>query len=247
MSWWEYLILFGSVLAGGLPAFFLQQNRPQILGLILTFSGAYLLGISVFHLLPAVYAGHPPATIGIWVLLGFLIQLMLERLSRGLEHGHLHSPGRPTGAVAMQIMIGLSVHSLIEGFPLGHYDTLHHLHEATDHQHQHNHLLYGIALHKAPAAFTLVSLFCLSGYSRLVTLGCLLLFAGITPLGAWLATQVAPNEAVLQRLVALVAGNFLHIATTILFEADDKHHQTISWTKIGFALLGMGLTLLTIH
>ena len=83
-----------------------------------------------------------------WVLVGFFIQLLLEQLSGGVEHGHIHAPHNATGKFAISVMLGLCVHAFLEGIPLTHfteYAGSAHAH----HGHEHNHLLYGIILHKA--------------------------------------------------------------------------------------------------
>lgn len=241
MSIWQYILLFSVVFLGGGLAFPVRKYHRRTIGLILSFSGAYLLGITVLHLAPTAFYQGREST-GIWVLAGFLLQLLLERLSRGVEHGHLHAHKDANWTFALQIMIGLSFHAFIEGMPLSFYPELH----AHPHEHGSNDLLYGIILHKAPAAFALVLLLLWSGFKRWLVILCLILFASMSPLGSWLTTILQPNTEVLRALIALVIGSFLHIATTILFETDDANHK-ISWTKLLVILAGFGLSLSTLH
>lgn len=241
MNIWQYILLFSVVLIGGGLAFPVRRYNRRALGLILSFSGAYLLGITVLHLAPTAFYEGREST-GIWVLGGFLLQLLLERLSRGVEHGHLHAHKNAGGTFALQIMIGLSLHAFIEGMPLSFYPGLH-VHE---HGSGGNDLLYGIILHKAPAAFALVLLLLWSGFQRWLVILCLVIFASMSPLGSLLTTVLQPNTEVLRALIALVIGSFLHIATTILFETDDAHHK-ISWMKLLVILAGFGLSLSTLH
>jgi len=78
MAVWQYVVLFISVLAGGGLALQLKKYNPANLQLILSFSGSYILGISILHLMPGVFI-HGDSNASLWILLGFFIQLMLEQ------------------------------------------------------------------------------------------------------------------------------------------------------------------------
>ncbi len=240
MNVWEYALLFLSVIIGGGLALHLRRDYPLQLRLILAFSGAYILGIAVLHLMPAVFSADS-GKIGIWVLGGFFLQLLLEQLSRGVEHGHVHAHHGARASFGLQVMAGLCLHSFLEGMPLSNYTHLH-----AEAVHSTNHLLYGIVLHKAPAAFALVILLLQSGFSRRFVWGSLLFFACMSPLGAFATDALTPSPEATRALMALVIGSFLHISTTILFEADDTHHHTISWGKMLVILAGLALALLTL-
>jgi zinc transporter ZupT len=242
MAIWEYLLLFISVLAGGALAFLFRQGTKPALVLLLSFSGAYLLGITVLHLLPGAFAAEN-ASPGYWILGGFLVQLLLEQLSRGVEHGHVHVHERGHSAMAVQVMIGLSLHAFLEGMPLSHYASFHDALHGDDHGH--HHFLFGIVLHKLPAAFALVSLLLLSHFRIATILICLALFAAMSPLGAFAAGGFKLDQVTVANLLGFVIGSLLHISTTILFESDDGKQHHISWSKLGIILLGMGLALLT--
>lgn len=245
MQTWEYILLFISVALGGALAFFLRQFRSSWIRILLSFSGAYILGITALHLLPSVYH-QQPASIGIWVLAGFFLQLSLEQLSKGVEHGHIHARHDAGSNFALSIMVGLCLHAFLEGLPLSHY------HEITHTHHDNNswlgtgnHLLFGIILHKIPAAFALVTLLLRSGFKPTVSFGLLLVFASMSPLAAQLADISDWGTRWLVYIVAVVVGSFLHISTTILFESDDKHQHHISWIKLLAIGLGLGMGLVT--
>lgn len=246
MEIWEYLLLFVAVALGGGLAFFLRQFRSRWIQLLLSFSGAYLLGITALHLLPSVYQDQPPS-VGIWVLVGFFLQLTLEQLSKGVEHGHIHAHDHAESSFALSIMVGLCLHAFLEGLPLSHYHELSHSHYDTDSWLEAgNHLLFGIILHKIPAAFALVTLLLRSGFKSSVAFFLLLIFASMSPLAAQLAAISDWGSRWLVYIVAIVVGSFLHIATTILFESDDKHQHRISWKKLVAIGLGLGMGLVTI-
>ncbi|MEM9824486.1 MAG: zinc/iron permease, partial [Bacteroidota bacterium] len=75
MNIWEFVVLFLSVILGGGLALYLQKNNRQTMQLMLSFSGAYILGISVLHLMPTVFNGTV-THVGLWILVGFFIQLL---------------------------------------------------------------------------------------------------------------------------------------------------------------------------
>ena len=86
-----YFVFFGLVLSallgGALVSLLKFTNKSAVIKFALAFSGGFLLAILFEHLLPELYeTGN--ATIGIWILSGFLIQLILEYFSGGIEHGH---------------------------------------------------------------------------------------------------------------------------------------------------------------
>lgn len=243
MSLFEYLLLFFSVILGGGLALFFKTYEKRVLGLVLSFSGSYLLGITVLHLMPGVFS-HEEPSFGIWVLVGFFIQLLLEQLSSGVEHGHVHAHKHASAGFAIQVMLGLCLHAFLEGLPLSSYPEFHAHHH--DVSHHHNHLLYGIILHKAPAAFALVILLLLSEFSKKVAIVSLVIFASMSPLGALITAQIQFSEQLLTSLIAVVIGSFLHISTTILFEADDTNQHKVSWRKMLVILLGIGIALLTL-
>lgn len=247
MVFWQYLLLFSSVLIGGGLAWGLRgkENRLQqdYLPLLLSFSGAYLLGIAAMELMPTIFS-NPEFHTGIWLLGGFFVQLLLEGLSQGVEHGHVHAHKREGYTYALSVMIGLGLHALLEGLPLGAaVESLGHHHEHTDS----GHLLMGIVLHKIPAAFALALLLHHSGYQKTFILVCLLIFAVLSPLGALLGEVISIDPLWTNRVLALVVGSFLHISTTIIFEADGNRGHGISLKKFAVVVLGMAVAFFTAH
>ena len=252
MALWQYLLLFGSVLLGGGIAQLLRGAEDEArwrgyLPLLLSFSGAYLLGIAAMELIPSVFADTKLHS-GIWLLAGFFVQLLLEGLSQGVEHGHVHAHKGESYRYALTVMIGLGVHALLEGLPLGTAGEAMAGHAGHSHGHfDGNHLLWGIVLHKLPAAFALGLLLRYSEYSRRFTWLCLLVFASLSPIGALLGEVVSIDPVWRNRVMALVVGSFLHISTTILFEADGGRSHGISAKKLAVVVLGMGVAYFTAH
>lgn len=235
----EYIILFISVLLGGGIAFYVQKSNKTIMELVLSLSGVYLLGITALHLIPAILAA-PGYTIWFFVLFGFLLQLFLEQLSGGIEHGHLHVPHLRAANFPVSVMIGLCAHAFMEGIPLSNFEIL------TNTGHEHNHLLYGTILHKAPAAFALVLLFLTAGFKKSTVLGSLILFAMMSPMGAFLAEMITFDEPTQLKVLAVVVGSFLHISKTILYEAGSTHQPKIPAQRVIAILVGIGFVALTV-
>lgn len=106
-----YIILFLSVIVSGTSVLFINISSKN-LKLILSFSGAFLFAISVLHLIPEIYLSGTP-NVGIYILIGFFAQILLEFFTEGIEHGHIHvhKHGHHHNAFPYAMMIGLSIHS----------------------------------------------------------------------------------------------------------------------------------------
>ena len=143
----SYIFLFLSVAVGAIIVEILKPTKSKNIQLLLTFSGAYLLAVSFLHLIPELFHTETPKNIGLFILAGFLIQIVLEFFSKGIEHGHFHKQK----VIPISVMLSLCIHALLEGIPLG--GGLEHNHFAEQA------LLNGILLHKAPVAIVLFSFF----------------------------------------------------------------------------------------
>jgi len=227
--------LFFSALLGGLSVFFVKRDNSKMLKLILAFSGAYLFAITILHLIPDVYK-TADESIGLFVLGGFLFQLLLEQFSEGVEHGHIHSHkhAETVHVFPLGVMFSLCLHAFLEGMPL-----------AGEHK---NYLLFGISLHHIPAAFALGSLFLRAHLSKQRIIILLIIFSLMSPLGFLLSYGIKVNEIgnihqYFDRIMAIVIGIFLHISTTILFESSSADHH-YNRQKIVAVLLGISISLL---
>ena len=71
------IALVVSVLFGGMLVSLIQRSKnEQIIKLMLAFSGGFLLSIAFIHFIPELYA-HADQNVGLYILIGFLIQLIL--------------------------------------------------------------------------------------------------------------------------------------------------------------------------
>ena len=213
------------ILAVAIGFAFVVLFNPTIksnLKLLLAFSGAFLLSITVFELIPHLYEHHSGKTVGLFIMLGILLQIFLEFFSKGAEHGHVHVRKNNT-VFPWVLFVSLSIHAILEGFPI----------------HGNENLLYGIIIHKMPIAIILTSFFFASSLSNTKTIIFLTLFALMTPLGSYLSENVPVLTNYYTEISALVVGIFLHISTTILFESSEGHKFNI--TKLIAILAAIGI------
>ena len=225
----SYILLIASVLIGSLLVLFLKPSN-KIVRLLLAFSGAYLLSVTILHLVPEVYINTSnPTKIGIFVLVGILIQSILESFSKGAEHGHIHLHSDNT-KFPWLLFISLCIHAFSEGIPV---------HEG----HNHN-LLWAIVVHKIPIAIVLTTFLLHAKYSKQVVILFLGLFALMSPLGVLVANKLEFFTQYNSEITGFIIGVFLHISTIILFESSENHK--FNFQKFTAILLGILLTVFTL-
>jgi zinc transporter ZupT len=233
----DYLLLLSSIALGAITVFGFKLYEARHIKLLNAFTGAFLLSLTFLHLLPELYhqhgdhadhALHGTLWIGGLMLAGFFVQVALDVISMGIEHGHSHPlHGRmPIGVVA-----GLCLHALVEAMALGDGHEHHDLESRRL-------LLVSIVVHNYPVAIALLGMLLQSGMKRGKALAILVLFAAMAPLGMFISAHT-PLAHYSRELMAIVIGIFMHIATTILFEASDVHR--FNFAKLGAIILGTAL------
>lgn len=231
MDTWKIIVLFLGAFTGGMSVFFFKGDNHKTLKLVLSFSGAFLFGITVLHLIPDAYHGNDNY-VGVFILIGFLFQIFLEQLSEGIEHGHIHKPGPEHFSFPLGILVSLCIHAFLEGMPLA--------------EGNQNQLVYGIALHHVPAAFALGTVLLANKQGKNKTIFFIMLFAIMAPAGYFFSNELSAGgignlQKYYGRIMGIVIGIFLHISTTILFESSSDHKFTVR--KMIAVLLGMGIAL----
>jgi len=218
----SYLLPILAVVIGVVLAFITKQKKSSYTTLLLSFSGAFLLALTLFDLLPEVYHHLEAKTTGLFIMCGILLQIILEFFSKGAEHGHIHIH-KEENNFPWLFFISLCFHSFLEGFPI----------------HEHNDVVYGVLIHKIPIA-ALISAFLLqSSFSKLQIIYFLAIFTLMTPLGTLISNASEISTDYLTMINALVIGIFLHISTTILFESSEGHKFNLS--KLVAIILGVGI------
>lgn len=215
----NYLLPLLSVLLGYVIALLLKPKKKKNLKLLLAFSGSFLLSITVMHLLPEVYEAHSHS-VGIFIMVGILFQIILEFFSKGAEHGHVHGHDK-IARMPWLLFISLCIHAFLEGFPVGH----------------HHDLAYGIAIHHLPIAIILTTFFINAELNKTALFIFMLTFAFMTPLGTFVSDNVPFITQYYTEITAVVIGILFHISSTIIFESSEGHKFNIA--KISMIILGI--------
>jgi zinc transporter ZupT len=221
----QFSLIFLIPFLFGLAALLFYKPTKKHIKFLLSFSGAFILAMAALHIFPEVFSGDDPFKVGYFFLAGFLLQVVLEVFSQGIEHGHVHVHKNAKQVFPFTVFIGLCIHSLIEGMPLNQGHLYEHAHHVGHHHHEGegNSLYFGVLLHHIPIAITLVTYMVAMGLNKRIAISALAIFAGMTPLGMWLGDFFIVNSTILSYAQGFVVGMLLHISTTILFEASDGH------------------------
>jgi hypothetical protein len=206
-----YLIPLLAVLAGCIIGLYIRPKNKKKLKLLLVFSGSFLLSLTIIHLLPDLFQGahsinEKSAGAGLFIILGMALQIALEYLSKGAEHGHVHAHSEGH-TLPWLLFASLSLHALLEGVPLSH-------------QFQ---LAWGIGIHHLPIAIILTLFMVHSNIRTPIIVAFMLFFALMTPLGTFLLVKIPFLHTYYQETAALVVGILFHISSTIIFESSEKH------------------------
>lgn len=236
------LVLFFTPLLAGLLIYLVPKGRNTNFKLLLVFAGSYLFAITVIHILPELYRQYAEVElIGLFVLLGFFLQQLLEYFTSGIEHGHIHTHeyygqthSRSHAEISALILLSaLCVHAFLEGGMVAQP-------ESVTFNYDVNAILLGIVLHRAPAAFALMAVLSEQLHSKRRAIPYLVVFSLAAPLGLFISEYFVEidllSETGLIFLYALVSGNFLHISTTIVFESSPDHH--FNARKLAVAIVG---------
>jgi len=233
-------LVVGTVAAATVPI--ALKPRPHQTDAMIAFAAGVLLGAAFFHLLPeAIHDQGPRVLFG--TLAGVLSLFLIERLVHsharhagevevhGMMHGH---HGRASSGLTA--FIGLSVHTLSDGFALG------------------SSLAPGLGwivfsaifAHQLPTAFSLSALLRGGGRSVAWTLTACTVFALMVPVGAivYLLAQSSLSELPLMPwTLAFSAGNFLHLALGDLL--PDLRRSGTRPLSLGLAV-GVGILVMAL-
>ena len=204
-----YLIPFLAVISGYVLALFLQPSNKKNLKLLLAFSGSFLLALTVSHLLPEIYQGHQlpgRLDLGLFIMIGIVFQIILEYFSQGAEHGHVHGHDKMSH-IPWLLFFSLCLHALLEGMPVSQYP----------------HLVWGISVHHFPISIILTTFLMQSHLNKLSTFIFMIVFALMTPLGAYLSHYSFNLVSFQKEITAFVIGILFHISSTIIFESSEGH------------------------
>ncbi len=244
-------ILTGS-LAGGVLPLLGKRTRSDAL---LSFSAGVMLGAAFFHMLPeAVHLGGPDVIP--WAVAGFLFLFLLERFvlvhvcaepgpserllghpappPHGLRehagHDHAHeATGCDVHTLGLAAFVGLSLHTLVDGFALG----------AAQSDPALGLLVFvAILAHKIPSSVSLTAILRAEGYGKKQALLMNASFALMVPLGAALflvVDRMVAARSFTAVALAASAGSFLQLSLSDIL--PDLHRRGGDRWKISLALL----------
>lgn len=228
------VVIFFVAFIGAVPPLFKKWNDRQ-LHLFIAFGAGVFLGAIFLHLLPDALAEGPVDMASSMVLLGFVLILLVERIFFGSHKIHCGEDcGHRHEVVGIVALIGLSVHSLTAGFGLGVGMVEPELGLV---------IFIAIIAHKATAAFSLSTIFQLAGFPVKKTLGLILLFAVMTPLGALISLPFIEKlrDVSLAIPTGVTAGTFLYVATIDLvpeaFHANKERISSFVWLVFGIFIM----------
>ena len=226
------ILLISSVLIGVLLGKFFGQQK-KLAKFILILSAGFLITICLNEIFPEIYLSEKPY-IAFFVIGGVLLQMLLEILTKGFEHGHFHHHSEE-GILPVTLMLGLFIHAFIEGIPLANETTVL------------SPFLQGILIHNIPISFILGAFLFKNKKFSTTSWIIIILFALASPMGMYLGKYLNPDYQVY--FLAIVAGIFLHISSVIIFESNKNHN--IDWEKTLAVILGIaaafGLHFLHVH
>lgn len=217
------ILLIISVLGGVFLGKYFGAHQKLAKNLLILSAG-FLITICLNDIFPEIYSGEHH-NIGLFVIGGVLLQMFLENLTKGFEHGHFHHHHEEKNILPAALMIGMFIHAFLEGIPLANENDLL------------NPYLMGILFHNLPISFVLGAfLYQKNGISKLSWL-VITIFALASPLGLLLGNYFNPDHQIY--FLALVGGIFLHISSVIIFESNKNHN--IDRSKILMVICGVAL------
>jgi len=211
------ILIFLAAVVGALPPLLRHWSDRQ-LHLFVGFGAGVFLGAVFFHLIPETMADQPELLTNIMILNGFMLVLFVERvLVRHTHHDCDDLSKHRHQVVGLSAFIGLSIHSLTAGFALSAGLVEPRIALV---------IFLAIISHKTVAAFSLATVFKLSGISNRQALILLFIFSLSTPLGALLALPLLHTLRDIHFTIptALAAGSFIYVATMDLL--PEAFHDT---------------------
>jgi len=237
------LSLFAITFVGALPPMH-RGWSPRGLHQLVSVAAGIFLGSVFLHLLPEIAGvGHAHQAPGAealeasrlpWfsLLAGFLLLFVVERV---WLHGRQERRAKVDAHAVLlsATFVGLALHSAAMGLGLGAFFAEGGWRWP---------LFLSLLTHKAAEAFSLAAVMSLAGLGRRRTGAFLAIFATITPLGLVFADAFPFARGSFGMLVSgFAAGTFLYVAVCDLLP-EVFHDTDRSWTKLGWVLLGIGIT-----
>jgi len=232
-------IVIGSAISLGAGALLLRvkRHRQTALLLMLPFAAGALLAAAVFDLLPESFELGDPAAMLLYMLSGFLLFFLLERLASWFHHHHEHESGPQDVRQRWLIVLGDLAHNAIDGIaigaaflvsiPTGIITTL------------------AVSAHEIPKELGTFALLASKGWRDKTVILANVATACATILAAFVAYMLAGSiEALIGPLLAITAGFFIYIAASDII--PDIHEQPQRIGAAQAAMLALGLVVVAV-
>lgn len=222
-------LMFVVTMAGGMITL-VRKWSDDWLHLFLSLGAGIFLGAVFFHLLPEAMEYEVSQGSGAYILIGYLLIFLIERF---IAHRGGDQNGQGHFVVSLTALIGLSVHSVMDGFGLVVVWNDPELAKV---------LFASILAHKIPAAFSLASLMILAKQSRAKIVTGLVVFAATAPIGALALAPILGDQHTidLRPFMGVVTGSFMYVATADLLP-EVFHSRRRRWINLGLMIIGIVL------
>jgi len=220
-------------LLGVVTLYFNSRHLNRFLYYVIAFAAGTLLGDAFLHLIPEAYEQLQSEVVFIYVLLGFGLFFIIERI---LHWHHYHHSGKCKGhSVGKLNLLGDAVHNLLDGLiiaasfqvstAVGIASTV------------------AVSLHEIPQEISDFAILLYAGYTRQKALFFNFLSALFAVLGAVLGLLFLKEQSVLCFL-PVVAGGFIYIASADLV---PELHKENKWQKSSLAIIFFVLGILVMY
>jgi zinc transporter ZupT len=229
---YSVVIFLVSLVGGSLPL--LKKWNSSQLHMMTALSAGVFIGATFLILMPEAVEAMDSSEALMLVMIGFVTILFIEII---LEHRHQeecdeHTSDHQHILTSTTAFVGLSVHSVMDGFALGvavvlgeEIGTI---------------VFLAILAHKAIDVFSLSTTFRLAEIDRRTALKFMVLFSLITPVAAAIAFPLLDwlQEVEVGVPLALAAGTFMYVGIyDLLPEAFHEEHKQYR----AFALVALGI------
>lgn len=221
---------FIATILGGLIALRFQDRLHLILG----FSAGAIIAVAFFDLIPEAMelAGREPASIMLFVAIGFIAYLVLDRVFMFHSHTHTETPGDTHRHTRGGIGAGsLSVHSVLDGVAIGLAFQVSAAVGAI--------VAVAVLVHDFSDGMNTVNMVLKNGGDKKRAVRWLLIDSLAPVLGIISTLFFTLPEGVLGIILAVFAGFFLYIGASDLLPESHHAHPT-RWTTV-MTILGMAV------
>ena len=101
-------ILFIGVIITGILVDITKKWTQKINKAIISLSVSIVLSLLCIHIIPEIFNNNEQ-DLGYFILIGFVLQILLELMSKGIEHGHIHQHGAIENKQLLIIELLLSI------------------------------------------------------------------------------------------------------------------------------------------